>query len=153
MLFKPKNLCLLYMDPRLVIPGVLISMSSFTCPNLKSSASNVKFRPPGWVFGVVWPILYACIGLSWSITRLDIEFFSLIVTLCMWLTVYSCFENKRLGVYILMLSTFMSSAIMFKIRSEHENGTFFLMIPLTVWLAFATYLNYAEIRLNKSSIF
>ena len=147
MLFKRKNLCLLYMDPRLVIPGVMISMSSFTCPNLKSSASNVKFRPPGWVFGVVWPILYACIGLSWSITRLDIEFLSLIVTLCMWLTVYSCFENKRLGVYILMLSTFMSSAIMLKIRSEHENGTFFLMIPLTVWLAFATYLNYAEIRL------
>ena len=29
------------------------------------SGVNIKFRPPPYVFGIVWPILYILLGLSW----------------------------------------------------------------------------------------
>ena len=40
------------------------TVSAFCAPT-KSAASNIKFRQPSWIFGIVWPILYILIGLAW----------------------------------------------------------------------------------------
>ena len=35
------------------------------CRTTSSAGATVKFRPPPWVFSVVWTVLYLFIGLSW----------------------------------------------------------------------------------------
>lgn len=128
---------------RAILPGLFISITSLICPNLKDSASNVKLRPPGWVFGVIWPVLYVTTGLAWEITRKDKEFTALTVLLCSWLVVYSCRGEKNNARFVLVASTLISSYILWAIR---KNQYYWLMIPITAWLMFATYLNQAEIR-------
>ena len=32
-----------------------------------TAGDNVKFRPPGWLFSVVWSILFILLGFSWAI--------------------------------------------------------------------------------------
>jgi tryptophan-rich sensory protein len=134
-------------DIRIFIPAILISLTSYICPNLESSASNVKLRPPGWVFGVVWPILYLTTGLSWQRTKMDREFLILIASLCAWLIVYSCRGEKNKARYVLAWSVLVSLYILWNMR---KTNSYWLMIPLTSWLIFATYLNQAEVT-NKSS--
>ena len=128
---------------RAFLPALFISITSLICPNLKDSASHVKLRPPGWVFGVVWPALYVTTGLAWAITRKDKEFAALTVLLCSWLVVYSCRGKKSNARFVLVASTLVSSYILWGMR---KNQYYWLMIPITAWLMFATYLNQAEIR-------
>ena len=130
---------------RLVAPGLAITATSLTCPNLKSSGAIVPLRPPGWVFAVVWPILYVTTGMSWSRSKLDTEFIVLITLLCAWLVAYSCKDDKTMGRNVLMLATLFS----YYMVSRLKDPTLFL--PLAAWLTFATYLNFTEVRLLSSS--
>lgn len=128
---------------RILIPGAMISLTSLLCPNLKSSASNVKLRPPGWVFGVVWPILYLTTGLSWMQSKMDFEYTILTILLCSWLIGYSCMDNKVIGRDILVMSAGYSYYVS---KNLINKDGFWLSIPLTLWLTFAAYLNYAEVK-------
>ena len=132
-------------DYRLITPGLMISLTSLLCPNLKSSGANVALRPPGWVFGVVWPILYITTGLSWSKSTLDAEFLILTALLCSWLLVYSCRDDKIMGRNVIILSTLFSYYISYTLFGTKA---FLLSVPLAIWLTFASYLNYSEVQ-NK----
>lgn len=127
---------------RVFLPAIMISITSYVCPNLKDSASSVKLRPPGWVFGVVWPILYVTTGMAWEMSRLDREFMAFISVLCLWLVVYSCRGDKNRARFVLVASTLMSAYILWVMR---KSKSYLLMLPITLWLMFATYLNQAEI--------
>ena len=133
------------LDHRLVTPGLLISITSLLCPNLKSSGANVPLRPPGWVFGIVWPILYVTTGLSWSRSKLDTEFITLTILLCTWLVVYSCKDDKTMGRNVLIVTTLFSYYLLTQLKAPG------LFLPLSLWLTFATYLNFTEVRLLSSS--
>ena len=133
---------------RLFFPFLSITTASRACPNLKSSAAEVPLRPPGWVFGVVWPILYVTTGLAWQRSRLDSMFVSLLVLLCAWLVVYSCRGKKSKARYVLAVATLLSWRITSKLRAS--GGGYLMTLPLSVWLAFATYLNYAEVAARDS---
>jgi len=131
---------------RLITPGLAITATSLLCPNLKSSGANVPLRPPGWVFGVVWPILYVTTGLAWSRSKLDAEFIALTTLLCAWLVAYSCKDDKIMGRDVLMLATLFSYYVVSRMKAPA------LLVPLTVWLTFAAYLNVTEVRLLSSSL-
>ena len=118
------------------------SISLFCGPD-KKSGSIVKFRPPGWVFGIVWTILYLLTGLAWvNSKQLTIYFIILILLLCSWLIIYGCKKNKIGGIYILFLSLMTSLFIYTNVNYFSKN----LMIPLIIWLLFATFLNIFEVQ-------
>ena len=131
---------------RLFTPGLAITATSLACPNLKSSGANVPLRPPGWVFGVVWPILYVTTGLAWSRSKLDTEFIVLTTLLCAWLIAYSCKDDKTMGRNVLMIATLFSYYMVVILKAPT------LLLPLAAWLTFATYLNFTEVRLLSSSL-
>ena len=130
---------------RIFIPGLAISLTSFLCPNLKSSASNVPLRPPGWVFGIVWPILYITMGVSWMRSKSDLQYTVLTAVLCSWLIAYSCEGDKILGRNILFGSALLSYFVSYDLYKNKKPG-FLLSLPLTFWLTFAAYLNFAEVK-------
>lgn len=124
---------------------------SAICPMKKGEAgASVPSRPPGWVFGVVWPILYILIGLSWvqlrkqkDKTTVDVLFTLLIIILNSWIAVYSCAKQKKTALYILVISVAISLATW-----GYSVGTtqMFYLTPLVAWLLFAAMLNFTEVN-------
>lgn len=128
------------------------TMSSI-CPMKRTSGSNIPARPPSWVFGIVWPILYILMGLSWVLLRkeknkttVDILFFLLIIALNSWLFFYSCLKKKKSALYILLISIVIVLLIW-----GYSVGTkqMFYLTPLVVWLIFAFILNFTEINNSR----
>ena len=134
-----------------LIPLITGYIISAICPMKKGEAgSSVPARPPGWVFGVVWPILYILTGLSWvqlrkqkDETTVDILFSLLIVALNSWIVVYSCAKQKKNALYVLIISVAIVLATW-----GYSVGTteMFYLTPLVSWLLFATMLNFTEVN-------
>ena len=102
---------------RLFYPMIAGFVVSKPC-KMERSGVNVKFRPPPFIFGIVWPILYILLGLSWINSNpdknmnLEVMFFVLSSLLAYWIVVYACQKIKkmrlcdvsnRIKYYILMV--------------------------------------------------
>jgi benzodiazapine receptor len=125
-----------------LLPFLLITGTSALCPNLPSAGEAVPFRPPPWVFGVVWPILYYTTGYAWELSRLDVPFSLVIGLCCLWLLVYACRGQKKLAASVIAASAIMAWATVLRL----EGNARVAMLPLALWLTFATYLNAYEVR-------
>lgn len=108
-------------------------------------SNDVPFRPPPWVFASLWPVLYLLLGAAWFLTATDrgvISFQSLtylltVVALNCWLVVYSCLRQKKNGVFVL-LATVLCVAYNILVSGSAERA---MLIPLAVWVSFATLMN------------
>ena len=49
---------------RLLYPMIIGFIVSSQCKMGKDSGKSIKFRPPGYIFGIVWPILYLLMSIS-----------------------------------------------------------------------------------------
>ncbi len=130
------------------IPAILGYATSMFCKVGKTSGETVAFRPPPIVFSLVWPILYILFGLSWFYSRKihrelsDIFYSILTVLLCIWIFVYSCKNNKKYGIYVLLLSIIF--AILCYTVADLKSRC--LLAPLMGWLLFAMLLNIFEVQ-------
>jgi len=106
--------------------------------------------PPEWVFGVVWPILYAMMAVSlylvWSnakcypycsaVTAFMVQLaFNLV-----WTTIFFRWQMPRLAlldIVLIIVSLFFTLKRFAKISTT----AYWLLIPYGVWLCFAFYLN------------
>lgn len=114
----------------------------YFCPIKKNSANNVKFRPPAFVFAIVWPILYLMLGYAWLISKkYSLIYFLLTISLCFWIIVYACQKNKKLAIFLLLFSIFLA----FTCYTLSLKFSKLLLLPLIVWLNFALLLNVFEV--------
>lgn len=136
---------------RIFIPMILGAIAAAMCKIPKDAGKSVGFRPPGWVFSLVWPLLYIMVGISWYISIKSSKFHNAIidtcfavlnVILCCWVIIYGCVNNKTLGVYIIAASILMCLLTMIVIH--HNKLSLALLSPLLVWLIFALLLNAFE---------
>lgn len=140
---------------RLLLPMILGFIFNLfpNCIIKKSSGSSVKFRPPSFVFGIIWPILYICLGLAWIYTIhtntyninpiiKDIIFILINVSLNSWILNYACLSKKVWGIYSLFLS------ILIIIIALHISPLIsrLLLTPLLTWIILATTLNISEVQ-------
>ena len=116
-----------------------------------------SFMPPGWAFGIVWPILYACLGVAAAMIHalppsdarrraLTLFYIQLALNFA-WSPVFFAAHDMRAGVVIIfMMLTFAAGAAgqFFRLRA----GAGYLMMPYLAWLVFATSLNTAILNLN-----
>jgi translocator protein len=129
-----------------MIIGFIVSMK---CKMGKDSGKSVKFRPPSYIFGIVWPILYILLGLSWINSNkimknknIDILYFTLSSLLAIWIIVYSCMNDKKNAIFIL-LSILLSLLVLMILIPQKS---MLLLAPLTVWIFFAILLNTTEVQ-------
>lgn len=131
---------------RALIFGLCITITALItarCGQLSDiGPQNIPLQPPDWVFGVVWPCLYVTTGIAWYKGGSSTDIALGVVTLlsCAWLVVYACLRNKRLAAVILTFAaiTTLIAAIYFRKIAGW-------LMPLAAWLAFASYLNIADI--------
>lgn len=126
--------------------GYLVSLK---CKMNNRSGSSVRFRPPSYIFGIVWPILYILIGYSWIKStntiledRIDALYISLSLLLGLWIVVYSCYGNKLGSLYVMFI-IFLNLLFLMILVPEKSK---LLLAPLCVWLLYATFLLIADIQ-------
>ena len=111
--------------------------------------NKAPLTPPGWVFAVVWSILYVLMGISAGLLlagsnvtkRLLLAlfvvqlFFNLLWSFC-----FFTMQSVTLGVAVLFMLVVMALAYFFgAFLVERKVAYFFL--PYLLWLFFACYLN------------
>ena len=131
------------MDKRiyLFIPLISVNSVAYFYPISKDSGKEVWFRPPPYVFMIVWPILLLLIGYSWYI-RPKLVFYYTILTLLLssWSIVWN---NNKFYAFINIITTLLFT--LFLILYKYVKKSSILLVPLLLWLSFASVLNYYSI--------
>lgn len=110
-----------------------------------------NLQPPGWVFSLVWSILYILIGIAclyewkksgkkWtrSLQSLVISFMSMVV----WWIIFSNICNPSLAFATLIPIISIVIVSMIFLLVDNNRVSFYLLIPLVLWLCFASLLSF-----------
>ena len=134
----------------ILLPSIIGYSTSFFCKMDKNAGDIVKFRPPSFVFGIVWPILFILIGISWYVamhncinTKLCfLSYILFILSLGLWIFIYSCKKSIKDSAFVLILSL----AFGFMAFGQGNDVSRVLIGPLIAWLIFAMMMNVAEVQ-------
>jgi tryptophan-rich sensory protein len=107
-----------------------------------TSLDKSDLNPPGYVFGIVWPILYILMMISafLSYEKIFIVFNIQLVLNAAWSWLFFKFQMplvSLLDIYLLIALNIFILTLMFK----ESKLAFLLFIPYVVWISFASYLN------------
>jgi benzodiazapine receptor len=132
-----------------------------TYPNLTpwyAALNKPSFTPPGWVFAQVWSTLYALMAYGvWRILRMRedsparntalILFFAQLALNAAWSWMFFAAHSPLLGL-LNIIPQFI--VILFAVRAFWKLNTIAAMclVPLAVWVASATVLNFSIWRMN-----
>ena len=118
------------------------------------------FMPPGWAFGVVWPILYLLMGgaLAMVLARPPsarrrialILFFAQLALNFAWSPVFFAAHDISLAKYVIFLMAVIAAAAAGQFLRLHRAAGL-LLVPYLAWLIFAAALNSAIERLNPGA--
>ena len=109
-----------------------------------------KLSPPGYVFGIVWPILYTMMAISLSLvwnskkcfpycSAMTYFFIQLAFNL-VWTTLFFKLKKPKLAlmdIIVILIFTIITFNEFIKINTTAA----YLLVPYIIWLSFATYLN------------
>ena len=99
-------------------------------------------NPPGYVFGIVWPILYLFMGITaWrNIDTIKIDFYIQLFLNAIWSWLFFSFQLPLIALFDIWLLIFINIKILFIVFKEDRIGAI-LYAPYILWLLFASYLN------------
>ena len=123
-----------------VIPLLFVYLPSQFFP-VNNAGAEIPFRPPPLTFAIVWPILLILIGFSWfKRLNLTILYFILCILLGLWPVIYN---YSKIGAFIEIIITLLFS--LYLIFYKYVRYSSLALIPLVLWLSFASLLNGYEI--------
>ena len=119
-----------------------------------------SFMPPGWLFGVVWPVLYATLGIALAMiiaeppsTRRSaalVLFFAQLALNFAWSPIFFAGHDIALSKYVIFAMAVVAAAAGGQfLRLRRAAGL--LLIPYVAWLIFAATLTSAIEKLNPSA--
>jgi benzodiazapine receptor len=137
--------------------GVLGSLFSGNTGQIYTSFMKPPLSPPGWLFGIIWPVLYLVMGIAVYIIyqkpqtperkkSTALYWVQLFVNF-LWPVVFFRFEWYWISVVVILLLdvlVLITTIWFYKIKKVAG----YLMIPYLLWIIFATYLNIGIAWLN-----
>ena len=101
-----------------------------------------NLNPPGYVFGIVWPILYLFMGITaWrNIDTIKIYFYIQLFLNAIWSWLFFSFQLPLVALFDIWLLLFINIKILFIVSKQDKIGAI-LYAPYILWLLFASYLN------------
>ena len=99
-------------------------------------------NPPGYVFGIVWPILYLLMSISAFRTFNETKNLFLIQLLfnAIWSWLFFAFQMPFIALLNIWLLIYLNIKLNLKMFYQDKLSGF-LFIPYILWLFFASYLN------------
>lgn len=145
--------------------------SIFTFPEITSWYATLMkptLNPPSWIFGPVWTLLYALMGIAvflvWEkhrTTKLKkkrkiIEFalwifVAQLLLNILWSILFFGLHNPALAFLDLVAMWIFIALTMYAFKPINKTSAY-LLIPYILWVTFAGYLNFSVWQLNKQSV-
>lgn len=117
------------------------------------------FNPPGWMFGVVWPILYALQGIALAMVidargvgrrHAIMLFIAQFILNLLWSPLFFGAHEITMAFWLLVAMLVLAIATTWYFwRLRRWAGM--LMLPYLAWLCFAAVLNFSFDRLNPDA--
>ena len=137
--------------------GILSGLFAGNTGQLYASFIKPPLSPPGWLFGVVWPVLYLLMGIAAYLIYLapqsqdrqqaiTLYWVQLFVNF-LWPIVFFRFEGYWLSVAVILLLVILVAMTTLQFWKINKTAGY-LMLPYLLWLLFATYLNIGVAVLN-----
>jgi tryptophan-rich sensory protein len=119
-----------------------------------------SFQPPGYLFGIVWPILYIMMGLALVIAiqargsgkrGLAIGLFTAqLVANLLWSPIFFGMHQVSFAFWWLLLTLALALATTYAFWRVRPSAAW-LMVPYLAWLCFAATLNFSIDRQNPDA--
>lgn len=152
----------LFVVPAVMLLGYISGVVAGSAADNPWYAELVKpeAQPPGWLFGVVWPILYFMTGFAFTIVLhargavhrgLAIGLFLAQFLLnLLWSPLFFGQHRVSAAFYLIVLMLIMAIATTFAFARVRKAAAW-LMVPYLAWLTFAAILNFQINRLNPDA--
>ncbi len=152
----------LFVVPTIMLLGTISGLISGSGEHNRWFAELVKpaLQPPGWVFGLVWPLLYFMIALGFAMIlhargargrgiAIGLFLLQLLLNL-LWSPIFFGQHKVSTGliIIILLVPLAIATAVSF---GRIRKAAAWLMVPYIAWLCFATFLNFEINRLNPDA--
>jgi len=111
--------------------------------SLKSAGLNVRFRPPGWAFGLIWTVLLLMFGRSWEIAEKeddDTYYLPTTLALASWVLLYKMSPLWASWVLIPVM------ALLLACYTTGTKESRLYLCPLIAWTLFATIMNTTNVQ-------
>ena len=132
---------ILYIAIPLLLGGIVGFITS-------KESMNYNGIVDGWVFPIVWSILYILMGISSYIVRNNKELMSIykvnLVIHLLWPIIFFTLNFKVFGFFWILLLILVVGYMMYKFYNKNKISAY-LLIPYLLWLIFASILNLMEI--------
>jgi translocator protein len=148
--------------PAIILAGsfsAFLSDSGFGNPWFDGLAKPF-FMPPGWVFGLVWPILYALLGTALALVLAEppsqrrksalILFFAQLALNFAWSPVFFAAHAIQPALVIIVVMVGLAALAASQFRQIRLLAGL-MMLPYLLWLCFAAALNSAIGTLNPAA--
>ena len=114
--------------------------------------------PPGWVFGVVWPVLYGLLIVYaiyiWNMVADSklrnglMALYGLNIFLNAFWTFLFFYQHNIAGALVDLIALWISTFVLILMTLKVSRFAAALLLPYVLWLSFALYLNYQVWILN-----
>lgn len=157
-LFLKIVLCVICMEI-LGVLGAIVTVGSID--TWYSTLTKPPGTPPNWLFGPVWSVLYALIGISLAIIwhRADdsatrsacfkVFMVQLVLNLA-WTPVFFGAHQMAAALFIIVAMLFFIVLTILHFRKVSVSAAM-LLVPYLIWVSYATYLNAGYLVLNLRS--
>lgn len=136
-----------------LLPNVVSAIAAATVDRSRRNAcSPTPSQPPGYVFAVVWPILYLLLGVSMARTRRYpaalAALLVLMLALNMWWVRYGnvC---EPMEAYVAIVKVLALAVVVTTYMCYYDVKSAMCLLPLVAWLCFATKLSKDTIIMNS----
>lgn len=139
-------------------PLVVGMLSGLLVRRNNTCGKKAKLQPPGWLFAVVWPILYILAGIaglliwradarrwSWVLTLFTA---SLLIMMTWWVVFGNVCAPKIATITIASIVTPSIATLIAVLMYRRLWTPAALLTPLFAWLCFASYLTYSSSSLT-----
>ena len=136
--------------------GGLSALATAKNMNVYEKINTPPLSPPGWLFPVVWTILYVLMGISAAIIftsnapKKDDALFVYAISLVLNFSWSIFFFNLQSFIvcFIILVALWLSILITMIKYYKISKPAAWLQLPYLIWVTFAGYLNLAIILLN-----
>ena len=121
-----------------------------------NTLNKPPLSPPGFIFGIVWTILYILMGTSYGILgtknlideKINKTYYLQLIVNLIWPILFFVFKWRLFSaIWIILLVVLIIKMIIEFYRKNKLSA--YLQIPYLLWTIFATYLNIGVYLLNR----
>lgn len=139
------------------IAGSVLTVSSIQ--TWYATLVRPSFNPPNWIFGPVWTILYAMMGVAVFLVwqkgmknkrvKFAVWFFMAhLLVNGIWTPIFFGLHNLALALFVISLMWLMIAYLVI-LFSKINKISSWLLVPYLFWVSFATVLNFSFWFLNR----